>query len=473
MFIKTLVLSNFKSHTYSSYQFGKTNHFFGDNFTGKSSIGDAIVFGLFGVSRHGYKMYIKDYLQEGATTMYVEMIIQIHNQDYTIKRTMTAQKGTTSVFLNNKPVKEKEIERLVGDYKAFVYCFFPDFFPDEDKSSSRAFLIDHMFSERNDYDELEKEKARIIREQKQIHSNITFYEGQKVVLKKQAIAMVNNPDPILPIEHVNAEIKTIQTELEKITNETQEQIENGIELKSQLKSFIEQMAELESDVRLSGERCPTCFQPISSEQFETITNLKKTRYYDLKKEIDKVETGIGNAQENYANLLKRKAQKEQRLQTLQMMISYQQNINQVSQHSTELINVENKLHDLTIKKKALSDELKRMKHRQGVAANDYQNQINQHLTHTSIELFKVLKNGELRPDFQICYKNRTYRVLSNSEKIRCVLEIVSLINTFTSYKYPLFLDNMEGVTHLEPPEDIQIITATVKKGVPLTLKVKD
>jgi hypothetical protein len=90
---------------------------------------------------------------------------------------------------------------------------------------------------------------------------------------------------------------------------------------------------------------------------------------------------------------------------------------------------------------------------------------------TRIDLFKQLKNGELQPDFQVTYKNQPYRVLSNSEKIRSMLEIISLINQEKNVNYPLFLDNLESITHLNPPVT-QIITATVKKGMPLTLKMK-
>ena len=102
----------------------------------------------------------------------------------------------------------------------------------------------------------------------------------------------------------------------------------------------------------------------------------------------------------------------------------------------------------------------------------FQNQIKKHLILIRIVLFKELKNGELRSDFQITYKNRPYRVLSNSEKVRCVLEIIAMINKYTQNDYPIFLDNLESVTQLEAPET-QVITATVKKGIPLTLVVKD
>lgn len=94
------------------------------------------------------------------------------------------------------------------------------------------------------------------------------------------------------------------------------------------------------------------------------------------------------------------------------------------------------------------------------------------MTDTKIELYKQLKTGELRSDFQIIYKNRPYRVLSNSEKIRCILEIISLLNNRSPFTYPIFLDNLESVTHLTPP-NTQVITAMVKKGVPLTLMVKE
>ena len=123
MFIKKLELTNFKCHTSSQYHFGKINHFFGDNYTGKSSIGEAIVFCLFGMTKHGYKGYVKDYLQEGKTSIKVEVSLLFNNNEYIITRSMNTKGGTTA-FINHEPAKESNIKKLLGDSNRLFIVFF-------------------------------------------------------------------------------------------------------------------------------------------------------------------------------------------------------------------------------------------------------------------------------------------------------------------------------------------------------------
>ena len=116
-------------------------------------------------------------------------------------------------------------------------------------------------------------------------------------------------------------------------------------------------------------------------------------------------------------------------------------------------------------------QIMEQKSKLGQTATHIQSIINAPLHHSEIILFKQLKDGELRADFQIHYKKRPYRILSTSEKLRCMLDIIHLFQKHLQTTYPLFLDNLESTTHLEPL-DTQIITASVKKGMPLTLHVK-
>jgi DNA repair exonuclease SbcCD ATPase subunit len=201
MFIKSLELTNFKCHTSTRFEFGKTNHFFGDNYTGKSSIGEAIVFNLFGVTKHGFKGYVKDYLQEGKNSMKVDVILQMNHQEYLLTRTMNS-KGTTTVYLNNEKIKESGIKQLFGDYSRFIYSFFPEVFPEEEKSNARSYIVKSFLTEKDEFYELEKEKSHMMKQQKDIESSKTFYEGQNSVLKRQIESLTrkqNNAAPI-PLE---------------------------------------------------------------------------------------------------------------------------------------------------------------------------------------------------------------------------------------------------------------------------------
>jgi DNA repair exonuclease SbcCD ATPase subunit len=472
MFIKKLELTNFKCHTSCSYEFGQTNHFFGDNYTGKSSIGESIVFCLFGVTKHGYKGFVKDYLQEDKDYMKVNVVFLKDNQEYTLTRTMNA-KGTTSAFLNRDKIKDKEIVKLLGDYNTFIYCFFPEVFPEEEKSSARSYIIKHLLAEKDEFDLLEKEKSQILKQQKNVESSRTFYEGQKAVLNAQIETMTErqrNGAHTIPPDIQQKKLE-LQNEIADINMKLEKNLREGLELSSKIKAIKDKCNEAEIENVSIGELCPTCHQTVPVAQVNHIRFLHKEKLNKFNSDIDLKEKELESIRQQHSTVKRQKTIAEESLAFLEKDFPIQMIPEQPTEHLKELKNVEVKITELLQKKINLAENLKKVKHQLGELANSYQNQINQYLTHTKINLFKQLKNGELRTDFLISYKNRPYRVLSNSEKIRCMLEIITVFNQGKDYSYPIFLDNLESVTHLTQP-NTQIITATVKKDVPLTLKIK-
>ncbi|OLS33551.1 AAA family ATPase [Bacillus sp. MRMR6] len=469
MFIKSLELTNFKCHSSTRFEFGKTNHFFGDNYTGKSSVGEAIVFNLFGVTKHGIKGYVKEYLQEGKNSMKVDVVLQTHQQEYRLTRTMNP-KGTTSVYLNNKKVKESEFKQLLGDYSRFIYSFFPDVFPEEEKSNARSYIVKSFLPEIDEFYELEKEKSHIIKQQKDIESSRNFYEGQRSLLKRQIESLNEKQNNAAPIS-LETQIKKQQLdkEVKSITMKLEETIKEGIELKTKLNTLKEKQNEPYFYI---SEQCPTCHQTVSNSQAHNIQLEHEKKKNVLQNEIDFLEKELEDQRRQYSNLAKNKTILEDELEKIKKAFPNERLDDHPSQQLNELEKVENIIAELFQKKIDLADDLKKLKQQLGQLANQYQSQINQYYTHTKVALFKQLKNGELRPDFQITYNNRPYRVLSNSEKIRCMLEIITEFNKDQDNTVPIFLDNLESITHLTHPTT-QVFTATVKKGLPLTLKVKD
>jgi chromosome segregation ATPase len=467
MFITYIELTNFKCHTSSSFTFGKVNHFFGDNYAGKSSIGEAIVFCLFGVTKHGHKTFVKDYLKEGKTSMRVQVKLLVNNEEYIIVRRMNSR-GTTNVFIGNEKADEKEIKKLIGDFQSYTYCFFPDIFPEEEKNTARSFLIDKLIPNKKDLEEYEREKNNLLKQQKSVSSSITFYEGQRAVLKKQLEALPSNQNlDNTPPENILVKKKQLQDELFSIQKQMDELILEGANHKANLVSTKEKLQEIDSADQATKEYCPTCHQKLPESQLHSVGLINQEKKGKLHVEIQALEYKLEVEKREYQELSRQKDLLEAELKELNSRFpSHEKNDMAVQQ----LNEVENRLSEHKQKKNSLTQELKQIKHQMGELANTYQFQINQQLTDTRIMLFKQLKSGEFRPDFQITYKGRPYRVLSNSEKVRCMLEIIKIINKHANY--PIFLDNLESITHLHAP-DTQVITATVKKGMPLTLKIKE
>ncbi|WP_462413643.1 AAA family ATPase [Neobacillus sp. Marseille-QA0830] len=440
---------------------------------GKSSIGEAIVFCLFGMTKHGYKGYVKDYMQEGKNSMKVEMTLLVDQHEYIIVRTMNP-KGTTSVHMNGHPAKEKEIIDLVGGYQPFIYCFFPDVFPEEDKSTARSFIISYILNQKDTFQEFEKETKRLVAQQKKVKSSATFYEGQLSILKKQFESMPEKTIESQPVpENMISRRNLMREDLEKINKGLEHYLKNGYQLQAKIKNGQEKLKEFEQAEQLLKDACPTCHQKLPIHQLENIRTLHSDKKKQIYNELEALEIQLETERGSYMELSQKKSLLEVEIKEWEDRFPSNQILAQdYRQVMEEIQKIEHQLQDLLAEKSVLSNQLKQIKHQLGQLANQNQVQINKQLIHTRFQLFKQLKSGELRPDFQITYKDRPYRILSNSEKIRCMLEIISVIYNELNITYPIFLDNLESITHLNPP-DTQIITATVKKGMPLTLKIKD
>lgn len=470
MVINKLIVKNFKSHTYAEFQFGKINHFFGDNYTGKSSIGDAIVFCLFAVTKHGYKTYIKDYLQEGKSEMSVATHITIDKHTYKIMRTMN-RRGAHQVFINDELTDDETLSKLVGHVRAFIYSFFPDIFPEEDAKVARSFLIEQICFDQGNYSKLEDEKRKLLKQQRELEKNKAFYAGQKLLLQKQLTEAERNRElDTSDQELVVTDNSHLQTEIETINGKIQEAYRVLYETKAKLKSYQQALKELTSSPVLLPDVCPTCQQSIPQEQSEKVAKEREERKFILQKEIEPLEIGLKNVSEQLGHYNEMKKDLESKLVIVHEKRQHHFDGNRYESLQKELKYVDKQLAMIEDKKIKLAQEIRTIKNELGMLANTYQKMINSSLTDVRIDLFKQLKNGEFRPQFQILYKERPYRVLSNSEKIRCMVEIITVFHQNSERQYPVFLDNLESITQLHPPKT-QIITASVRKGMPLTLKV--
>ncbi|MCY0875257.1 MAG: hypothetical protein OWT28_03130, partial [Firmicutes bacterium] len=92
-------------------------------------------------------------------------------------------------------------------------------------------------------------------------------------------------------------------------------------------------------------------------------------------------------------------------------------------------------------------------------------------THVRIELVDANREtGEVRSVFRIFWKGRPYRTLSQSEKMRCDVEIGRVIASARNETMPVFVDNAEAVEHLFAEVfSGQVIAASVD-DCPLTIE---
>ncbi len=103
------------------------------------------------------------------------------------------------------------------------------------------------------------------------------------------------------------------------------------------------------------------------------------------------------------------------------------------------------------------------------------------LTNVEIKLIKENKNKSFSDTFDIFWKNPDrpgmepipYRRISNSEKVKCSLELSKMINELVGKEIPIFIDNFESIVEIPESEfkKTQLIKAKVEEGK--TLEIRD
>lgn len=96
-------------------------------------------------------------------------------------------------------------------------------------------------------------------------------------------------------------------------------------------------------------------------------------------------------------------------------------------------------------------------------SNSTQNKVNDLFNQVIVKLYDYTNNGEVTPTCVILYNGIEYKNLSASTKTICNLDIVNGFQKFYNVKFPMFIDNAEGITS-DFNFDGQIITLVVKQA---------
>lgn len=95
--------------------------------------------------------------------------------------------------------------------------------------------------------------------------------------------------------------------------------------------------------------------------------------------------------------------------------------------------------------------------------------IKNHLSRASVNLFEIVKStGEMKPIFELTFDGQPFAGMSNSNRIRCGLEVSNLVNKLTGLDFPVYIDNAEAITQYEQQPG-QVFAAYVTEGKNLTV----
>jgi DNA repair exonuclease SbcCD ATPase subunit len=114
----------------------------GDNETGKTTIQEAIVWGLLGCNLNGNDKANALLQNKKSKNMYVEVkFIDNNGNPHTVERSTGSK---TTIALDGKVVKQEDIYTYTADKDTFLSVFVPGYFESRDTAKTRKFLMDTM-----------------------------------------------------------------------------------------------------------------------------------------------------------------------------------------------------------------------------------------------------------------------------------------------------------------------------------------
>ncbi|MGY3716753.1 AAA family ATPase [Sutcliffiella cohnii] len=482
-----LTLTNFKNHESLEINFKDINYINGGNGAGKSSIGDATTWCLFGKDVFGSKLEPQPIDTDLETK--VELLIQVDENQYLIGR---SQKKATKLYINEVPQKKatKFNEFISGlfDEKLFFSLFTPAYFFTLHWQEQRAQLLQFVKEPLNkevlaEMSNLMKEtlegplKKHSIDDLEEQHKdkkklNESLYERAaerfltlQEQLQKTTVEEFDEVAVREKIEILSAKRKSLEDEIDNWYKK--KQARNRIE--NQIDSLLDQIERQKSVVnRIKNEEikeeCSTCGQALDEE---SINKVKENRQARFNKEVMAGKELVSRLNELKKSLESMPSPEEvdrtelsevdEEIVNLQIKL---RSVGKVEQLKKEVLEAEENKEKLRKEKNASVAIIDAIKKFRTVKSELMVKKVDNLFTKITVKLYEQLKNGDEKATFEIEMDGKPYSKLSTAEKIKAGLELIEVLSTQSEVIAPCFVDNAESILHFTSPPG-QLIVARV------------
>ena len=531
MLVKQLILENFKGTANRTVNFDPECTLISGNIReGKTTIGEAIPFALFGVTLDGSPR-CDPLVRKGTKKAVVTVTVQVDGTDRKIKRTKT-RKGT-EVTLDGVEAAQADIDKLVGfTVKEFIAMYNPLYVLKMEPSKARAFFMSLI--EPPAKEDVVKE---LLHEQQELLKLVPYLQNPDLALEQHRKELKAAEEEAIALSgavvEVQAQITAVKNELLSYTKPDDREIvqirkkieefqipaepqqPDGSEVKileskvsmarAEYKSLSEQKHRfLQQYPSKPSDKCPTCSQNIPAgmmadvlkkweEQAEKVNQLisevdqkmtvvaddgkKLAEQHEIEQKAFSLKTtlykaalqGWESSTEAARNTLKAHTEQLRKIQERQAC--YNALIKNYKGLEKRLVEIEKESEDYQKTIKQLKQIIEAIKEYRFKAVELQMKQIKPHLEKVDINLFDVVKStGEIKPAFNLTYEGRPASMFSRSEETMASLEIALLVQKLTGANIPVFIDNTESAPGLELPEGPQYILVKVVAGQELRVE---
>ncbi|TMU85512.1 hypothetical protein FGG79_09830 [Bacillus sp. BHET2] len=486
---KTLALKNFKNHKQLNINFGDVTNIKGRNGEGKSSIGDAVSWVLFGTDILGSKLDPRPIDSEEETETEAELLVNIAGKDVLIGR---KQKKTAKYFLNEVPKKATEFNDYLEsqfDKNLFLSQFNPNYFFTQHKFDQRSQLLQYVREPLNkevlaelskvdrerlesplkeykldDLEDMHREKAK---------SAKTAYEraSERVItLEEQAS---KNNDESFDKEAAQKEIESLHKQRVAIDkeNEIRQRAKTARNrMEGQIDNLTDQINRQKQIVQAIKDEevldlCITCQQPLKEDSIQKVKENRQARFNkevttgkNLVQKVNDLKKSLAEMPETEDINREELNEIEDKLMKLQMAVKQAEQAGSLADDIDVAKEKKEAIRKELISSKAIVDAIKEFKSKRSELMVT---KVDELFTTISIKLFETLKNGEERATFEIEMDGKPYSKLSTAEKIKAGLELIEVLSKQSEVIAPTFVDNAESILNFTAPAG-QLIVARVK-----------
>jgi DNA repair exonuclease SbcCD ATPase subunit len=486
---KTLALKNFKNHKQLDISFGDVTNIKGRNGAGKSSIGDAISWVLFGTDILGSKLDPRPIDSEEETETQVELLVNIAGKDILFGR---KQKKTAKYFLNEVPKKATEFKEYLEsqfDTNLFLSQLNPNYFFTQHKFEQRSQLLQYVREPLNkevlaelskvdrerlegplkehkldDLDDMHREKAK--------NAKTSYERASERVLALEEQASKNN-DESFDKEAAQKEIESLHKRRVAIEeeNEIRQRAKTArSRMEGKIDNLMDQVTRQKQIVQdIKGEEvrdlCITCYQPLKEEAILKVKENRQARFNkevatgkDLVQKVNDLKKSLSEMPETEDINREELNEIEDKLMELQMAMKQSEQSSSLADDINAAKEKKEAIRKELITSKAIVDAIKEFTSKRSELMVS---KVDELFTTISFKLFETLKNGEEKATFEIEMDGKPYSKLSTAEKIKAGLELIEVLSKQSEVIAPTFVDNAESILNFTAPAG-QLIVAKVK-----------
>lgn len=462
-----------------------------DNAKGKSSIGEAIIFLLYGTDLVGSKLDPSPVTYQAENTL-VTLLLSVEDGELLLGREIV--KGRNKFYVNEVPSKATEFNEVVEklfDKDLFLSLFNPSYFFTLHWEKQRQMILKYTTAPANkevlkELPKPQSDKLTTLVKKHSLEDLDKIHRSNKTKLDKQYIAaqsrtktlreQLEQNAPTVPLDSLNVELNQLVKErnaIEAVTDKAQETNGRINRLHTEIQILTTERDHIkETFNQLKNEpiqdTCRVCHQTLQDEAIDAVEAEKEQRIQQVKSKFQKVVDERKALEEELKTLeyvdVSEQMEKARSLQEKISPIEYEISKHREYKFLEEQVNAAEANEKETLESLNESifilDAIKDFKAKE---AELQVKKVQDLFKNLSIKLFEEVKTtGENKPTFIVQMDGKDYMKLSFSEQTRAGLEIREVLSEQSDLIVPCFVDNAETITKFREPNGQLIISRVVE-----------